>query len=91
MRIVKTVDVDGIGDFRVWAGQNKKGQDRASITLALRDFASSPELLALLGAQRVNVTFTPELARFIARDVPETAAKWAEVGIKPAAKSAKVA
>ena len=93
MQIIKTIDVPGIGDHRVWAGQPKGGKhagtDRASITMSLRDFADSPELLELLGAQRVSITFDPSVARLIARDVPETAAAWAAKGIKPAAKSAK--
>ena len=95
MVITKQVQVDGLGDFRVWAGQPKGGKyagtDRASIALSLADIASSPELLAIIGSQRVNVTFDPSVARLIARDVPETAAAYAAKGIKPAPKSAKLA
>lgn len=89
MKIVKTVEIDGIGDHRVWAGQNKRGVDRASLTMALADIAASPELLELLGAQRISIAMDPSVARLIARDVPETAAAWAAAGIKPAAKTAK--
>lgn len=95
-RITRTITTPdaGIGDHRVWAGQPKSGRhagtDRASISLAIADLAGSPELLALVGGQRISVTFGPEVARLIARDVPDTRPAWAAVGIKPAPKSAKL-
>jgi hypothetical protein len=93
-KIVRTITTpDTIGDVRVWAGQPKGGRyagtDRASITLYIGDLADSPELVKLLAGQKVSITMDPSVARDIARDVPETAAKWAEVGIKPSAKARK--
>jgi hypothetical protein len=88
-RVITTPDA-AIGEHKVWAGQNKRGEDRASITLHVRDLAGSPELLAILEGQKVTLHFDQDTARLIARDLPETRDAYGAQGIKPAAKSAKL-
>lgn len=94
MRVVKTVTTpDQLGDARVWAGEPKGGKyagtPRASLVVHAQDLAASPELLAIVGEMKVSLHFDQDIARIIARDVPELRERFAAQGIKPAAKNAK--
>jgi hypothetical protein len=96
MQIIKTVQVDGLGDgASAYAYVGKRGAnagaDMVSFKLTVTDLVEHPELVELFADRRVSFALTLDDAAKVAKASPDAAHVLATAGIKPAPKRTRKA